>query len=63
MKAYLRQHEQFSVNFTELAIIQDLQTITLAISQNVFSKCGQQIEIWITTCSEQTADQNTNIAW
>ena len=23
----------------------------------------QQIEIWIATCSEQTADQNTNIAW
>ena len=22
MKAYLRQHEQFSINFTELAIIQ-----------------------------------------
>ena len=23
----------------------------------------QQIEIWIATCSEQTANQNTNIAW
>ena len=23
----------------------------------------QQIEIWIETCSEQTANQNTNIAW
>ena len=23
----------------------------------------QQIEIWIATCSEQTFDQNTNIAW
>ena len=40
MKAYLRQHEQFSINFTELAIIQGLQTITPAISQNIFSHCG-----------------------
>ena len=45
MKAYLTQHEQFSINFTELAIIQGLQTMT----------SGQQIEIWIATCSEQTA--------
>ena len=40
MKAYLRQHEQFSINFTELEIIQGLQTITPAISQNIFSHCG-----------------------
>ena len=40
MKAYLRQHEQFSINFTELAIIQGLQRITPAISQNIFSHCG-----------------------
>ncbi|CAH3176849.1 unnamed protein product [Porites evermanni] len=40
IKAYLRQHEQFSINFTELAIIQGLQTITPAISQNIFSHCG-----------------------
>ena len=40
MKAYLRQHEQFSINFTELEIIQGLQTITPAILQNIFSHCG-----------------------
>ena len=45
MKAYLRQHEQFSINFTALAIIEGLQIITPAILQNVFSYCGQQIEI------------------
>ena len=30
MKAYLRQHEQCSIDFTELAIIQGLRTITPA---------------------------------
>ena len=40
MKAYLRQQEQFSINFTELAIIQGLERITPAISQNIFSHCG-----------------------
>ena len=40
MWAYSRQHEQFSINFTEPAIIQGLQTITPAISQNIFSHCG-----------------------
>ena len=40
MKAYLRQHKQFSINFTALEIIQGLQTITPAISQNIFSHCG-----------------------
>ena len=39
MKAYLRQHKQFSTNFTELAIIQGLQTIMPAISQNIFNHC------------------------
>ena len=31
MKAYLRQHEQFSIDFTELAIFQGLQAIIVAI--------------------------------
>ena len=35
MTAYFTQHEQFSINFTELAIIQGLQTMTP----------GQQTEI------------------
>ena len=39
MKAYLRQHKQFSTNFTELAIIQGLQTIMPALSQNIFNHC------------------------
>ena len=38
MKAYLRQHEQFSIDFTELVIIQGLQTITLAIHCGFFKK-------------------------
>ena len=45
MKAYLRQHEQCSINFTELAIIQGSRTIMPAILQNIFCHCGQQIEI------------------
>ena len=63
MKAYLRQYKQFSINFTELAIIQGLRTIMPAILQNIFRHCGHQIEIWIATCLEQTANQNTNIVW
>ena len=38
MKAYLRQHEQFSIDFTELAVIQGLQTITLATHCGSFSQ-------------------------
>ena len=40
MKAYLREHEQFAINFTELAIIQALQSITPAMSYNFFRHCG-----------------------
>jgi transposase len=40
MKAYLRKHEQFSINFTEVAIIQALQSITPAMSHNIFRHCG-----------------------
>ncbi len=40
MKAYLRHHEQFSINFTEVAIIQALQSISRVVSENIFSHCG-----------------------
>ena len=39
-KAYLKNHEQFSIDFTEVAIIQALQSITPAMSQNFFHHCG-----------------------
>ena len=40
MKSFLRKHEQFSLNCTELAIIEALQTVTPTMSQKVFQHCG-----------------------
>lgn len=40
MKLYLRKHEQFAINFTEVAIMEALQTITPAMSVNFFRHCG-----------------------
>ncbi len=40
MKLHLRKHEQFAINFTEVAIIEALQTITPAMSANFFQHCG-----------------------
>ena len=40
MKSFLRKHEQFSINYTELATIEALQTITPIMSQKFFQHCG-----------------------
>lgn len=40
MKSYLRRHEQFSINYTELAVIEALQTITPQMSHKFFQHCG-----------------------
>ena len=40
MKDNLKRNEQFSIDFTEIAIIQALQSITPVISQNFFRHCG-----------------------
>ena len=40
MKMYLRKHEQFAINFTEIAIIEGLQTITKEMSTKFFQHCG-----------------------
>ena len=71
MKAYLRQHEQFSINFTELAIIQVpvFKVLQQYLKHPAFTSTATDEDheaangIWIATCSEQTANQNTNIAW
>ena len=40
MKSFLRKHEQFSINYTELATIEALKTITPIMSQKFFKHCG-----------------------
>ena len=40
MKLFLRKNEQFSQNYTELAIIEALQTVTPTMSQKFFQHCG-----------------------
>ena len=40
MKMYLRKHEQFAINFTVIAIIEGLQTITEEMSTKFFQHCG-----------------------
>lgn len=40
MKLFLRKHEQFYQNYTELAIIEALQTVTPTMSQKFFQQCG-----------------------
>ena len=40
MKLHLRKYEQFAINFTEVAIIEALQTITPGMSANSFQHCG-----------------------
>ena len=40
MKLHLRKYEQFAMNFTEVAIIEALQTITPGMSANFFQHCG-----------------------
>ena len=37
VKVYLRQHEKFSIDFTELAIIQSWQTITPVVHSGFFN--------------------------
>ena len=40
MKSYLRRYEQFSINYTELAVIEALQSITPQMSHKFFRHCG-----------------------
>ena len=40
MKVYLRKHEQFAIHFTEIAIIEGLETITEKMSTKFFQHCG-----------------------
>ena len=40
MKSYLRRHEQFFINYTELAVIEALQSITPQMSHKFFRHCG-----------------------
>ncbi|XP_028394539.1 uncharacterized protein LOC114518742 [Dendronephthya gigantea] len=43
MKLFLRQHEQYAINFTELAIMEGLQTVTPEVSHKFFQHCGFNI--------------------
>ena len=40
LKQYLRKHEHFSINFTELAILRGLEEITPAMCRRFFQHCG-----------------------
>ena len=40
MKAFMRKHEHFSVNFTEMAILRGLEEVTPEICRKFFEHCG-----------------------
>ena len=40
LKQFLRKHEHFSVNFTEVAILQGLEKITSKLCRRFFGHCG-----------------------
>ena len=40
MKLYLRKHEQFAINFTEIAIMEGIETVTQEMSTKFFQHCG-----------------------
>jgi transposase len=40
MKAFMRKHKHFSVNFTEMAILRGLEEVTPEICRKFFEHCG-----------------------